>query len=60
MITAQPHKRHANTRKYRQNKGRSRIALKARERYYLKNDIYHPQYNINGSIEKRIKRPVVV
>jgi len=27
-----------------------------RKRYYLRNDIYHPEYNPDGTIEKRYKR----
>ena len=33
-----------------------RVQAKQRQYYYVKNDIYHPEYNPEGSIEKRIKR----
>ena len=37
-------------------KGKLRTQYNSSKYYYRKNNIYHPIFNIDGTIEKRIKR----
>ena len=39
---------------------KKRTCFFVRRRYFIKNDIYHPELNCNGTIEKRYKREVCV
>jgi len=48
----------ANKRKLnREYRQQSHIKDQRRKYYYTRNDIYHPTYNVGGTIEKRHKRP---
>ena len=41
------------------NKNRAKYNTYARTYYYKKNDIYHPELNPNGMIEKKFKRQLL-
>jgi len=46
-------------RYYATEKGKKQLQLCNKIRYYTRNDIYQPEYNKDGKIEKKHKRPVV-
>jgi len=46
-------------RYYRSDKSNNKLKMYGRKYYYKKNDIFHPELNKEGKIEKKHKRPVV-
>jgi hypothetical protein len=47
-------KQRLRSRRYSQIK---RVRVKRKRHYYAKNDIYHPEHNPEGTLEKHCKRP---
>lgn len=47
-------------RYYKTPKGREKNRINQKKYYYRSNDIYHPDFNVNGSIERKFKRPTTI
>lgn len=50
-----------NVKRYHKTpKGREKNRINQRKYYYRSNDIYHPEFNVDGSIERKFKKEPII